>query len=187
METGFARLHPPPSILRKPWVFRAPLIRALSAGIYGLSFLEFWSLRVSRRLSGDFGGPSPDPKNPFPLASCFARGHLCSVLQGQGASDPVSFPLRCRDLVADPFRGDLARPRRAASTGRTGDRTRPILHQRQKVLAEAPSTRAAARRERPGTKTSVGHYTALHNQADQSWNRRRAQEMVSPAIASEPI
>jgi hypothetical protein len=30
---------------------------------------------------------------------------------------------------------------RAASTGRTRDRTRPMLQQRQKVLARAPSTR----------------------------------------------
>jgi hypothetical protein len=29
----------------------------------------------------------------------------------------------------------------AASTGRTRDRTRPMLHRRQKVLAKAPSTR----------------------------------------------
>src|SRR5262245_61502323 len=30
---------------------------------------------------------------------------------------------------------------RAASTGRTRDRTRPMLHKRQKALAKAPSTR----------------------------------------------
>lgn len=30
---------------------------------------------------------------------------------------------------------------RAASTGRTRDRTRPMLHERQNVLARAPSTR----------------------------------------------
>jgi hypothetical protein len=38
---------------------------------------------------------------------------------------------------------------RAASTGRTRDRTRPMLQQRQKVLARAPSTRDPTRKSHP--------------------------------------
>src|SRR5215469_14808647 len=48
-------------------------------------------------------------------------------------------------LGPDPRRalGPAATP--AASTGRTRDRTRPMLQKRQKVLAKAPSTRDPAR------------------------------------------
>ena len=47
----------------------------------------------------------------------------------------------CERLGPDPRRalGPAATP--AASTGRTRDRTRPMLQLRQKVLARAPSTR----------------------------------------------
>src|SRR4026208_1618227 len=47
----------------------------------------------------------------------------------------------CLRLGPDPRRalGPAAIP--AASTGRTRDRTRPMLQKRQKVLARAPSTR----------------------------------------------
>jgi hypothetical protein len=47
----------------------------------------------------------------------------------------------CERLGPDPRRalGPAAIP--AASTGRTRDRTRPMLQKRQKVLARAPSTR----------------------------------------------
>ena len=47
----------------------------------------------------------------------------------------------CVRLGPDPRRalGPAATP--AASTGRTRDRTRPMLQERQKVLARAPSTR----------------------------------------------
>src|SRR6185503_19509794 len=47
----------------------------------------------------------------------------------------------CLRLGPDPRRalGPAAIP--AASTGRTRDRTRPMLQKRQKVLAKAPSTR----------------------------------------------
>src|SRR5580704_10377700 len=54
-------------------------------------------------------------------------------------------------LGPDPRRalGPAASP--AASTGRTRDRTRPILQLRQKVLASAPSTRDPRRTSRPDT------------------------------------
>ena len=53
-------------------------------------------------------------------------------------------------LGPDPRRalGPAASP--AASTGRTRDRTRPILQLRQKVLARAPSTRDPKRTLRSG-------------------------------------
>jgi hypothetical protein len=61
VETRFAGLHPPPRSLRKPHVFWKTLIRALSAGICGLSFLGFWSLQVSRQQNGDFWHPVSKP------------------------------------------------------------------------------------------------------------------------------
>jgi hypothetical protein len=48
-------------------------------------------------------------------------------------------------LGPDPRRALGPAAIRAASTGRTRDRTRPILQQRQKVLAMAPSTRDPSR------------------------------------------
>src|SRR5262245_25925032 len=44
-------------------------------------------------------------------------------------------------LGPDPRRALGPAAIRAASTGRTRDRTRPMLHKRQKALAKAPSTR----------------------------------------------
>jgi|ERR1700676_2604270 transposase len=44
-------------------------------------------------------------------------------------------------LGPDPRRALGPAAIRAASTGRTRDRTRPMLQQRQKALAKAPSTR----------------------------------------------
>src|SRR5437667_5141030 len=63
----------------------------------------------------------------------------------RGSGEPVwvnALLLSARDCLGpDPRRalGPAATP--AASTGRTRDRTRPMLQLRQKVLARAPSTR----------------------------------------------
>src|SRR5580700_6611673 len=62
----------------------------------------------------------------------------------RGSGEPVwvsALPSAGVRLGPDPRRalGPAATP--AASTGRTRDRTRPMLHERQNVLATAPSTR----------------------------------------------
>src|SRR4029078_13544099 len=62
----------------------------------------------------------------------------------RGSGEPVwvnALSSACERLGPDPRRalGPAATP--AASTGRTRDRTRPMLQKRQKVLARAPSTR----------------------------------------------
>jgi hypothetical protein len=62
----------------------------------------------------------------------------------RGSGEPAwvnSYLSACDGLGPDLRRalGPAAIP--AASTGRTRDRTRPMLQQRQKVLAKAPSTR----------------------------------------------
>src|SRR6476620_9424715 len=62
----------------------------------------------------------------------------------RGSGEPVwvsALPSAGVRLGPDPRRalGPAATP--AASTGRTRDRTRPMLQLRQKVLARAPSTR----------------------------------------------
>src|ERR1700722_18402845 len=59
-------------------------------------------------------------------------------------------------LGPDPRRalGPAATP--AASTGRTRDRTRPMLHERQNVLVKAPSTRDPKR-------TWLGHASLFPN------------------------
>jgi hypothetical protein len=62
----------------------------------------------------------------------------------RGSGEPVwviALPSACERLGPDPRRALGPAAIRAASTGRTRDRTRPILQQRQKVLAMAPSTR----------------------------------------------
>jgi hypothetical protein len=62
----------------------------------------------------------------------------------RGSGEPAwvnAYSNACLRLGLDPRRalGPAAIP--AASTGRTPDRTRPMLQKRQKVLARAPSTR----------------------------------------------
>src|SRR5690242_12773550 len=62
----------------------------------------------------------------------------------QGSGKParvIALPSACERLGPDPRRALGPAAIRAASTGRTRDRTRPMLQQRQKVLARAPSTR----------------------------------------------
>src|SRR5262249_32147527 len=51
----------------------------------------------------------------------------------------------CFRLGPDPRRALGPAAKSAAQTGRTRDRTRPMLQQRQKVLAKAPSTRGPKR------------------------------------------
>jgi hypothetical protein len=63
---GACSLVQTPRSLRKPRVSKTTLIRALSAGICGFSFLGFWSLQVSRRLSGDFWCPVSGSQNSVP-------------------------------------------------------------------------------------------------------------------------
>ena len=74
------------------------------------------------------------------------RGHddVMQIRSFRGSGEPVwvsALPSAGVRLGPDPRRalGPAATP--AASTGRTRDRTRPMLQLRQKVLARAPSTR----------------------------------------------
>ena len=74
------------------------------------------------------------------------RGHddVMQIRSFRGSGEPVwvsALPSAGARLGSDPRRalGPAAAP--AASTGRTRDRTRPMLQLRQKVLARAPSTR----------------------------------------------
>ncbi len=67
----------------------------------------------------------------------------------RGSGEPawvIAFTNARERLGPDPRRalGPAATP--AASTGRTRDRTRPMLQKRQKVLARAPSTRDSSQR-----------------------------------------
>ena len=79
-------------------------------------------------------------------ASTNWRGHddVMQIRSFRGSGEPVwvnAYSNACLRLGPDPRRalGPAAIP--AASTGRTRDRTRPMLQKRQKVLARAPSTR----------------------------------------------
>src|SRR6516162_7450270 len=82
-------------------------------------------------------------------------------------------------LGPDPRRalGPAATP--AASTGRTRDRTRPMLQKRQKVLARAPSTRDPSATSRPLTGGArSGHFSAKCARiplSDQGKNMRRRE------------
>ena len=74
------------------------------------------------------------------------RGHddVMQIRSFRGSGEPAwvnALSSACERLGPDPRRalGPAAIP--AASTGRTRDRTRPMLQKRQKVLARAPSTR----------------------------------------------
>src|SRR5205085_8767434 len=74
------------------------------------------------------------------------RGHddVMQIRSFRGSGEPAwvnALSSACERLGPDPRRalGPAATP--AASTGRTRDRTRPMLQQRKKVLARAPSTR----------------------------------------------
>ena len=65
----------------------------------------------------------------------------------RGSGEPVwviALSSACERLGPDPRRALGPAAIRAAQTGRTHDRTRPMLQQRQKVLAMAPSTREKA-------------------------------------------
>src|ERR1700732_807881 len=73
------------------------------------------------------------------------RGHddVMQTRSFRGSGEPawVSASLNaCLRLGPDPRRALGPAAIQAAQTGRTHDRTRPMLHQCQKVLARAPST-----------------------------------------------
>jgi hypothetical protein len=94
------------------------------------------------------------------------RGHddVMQIRSFRGSGEPVwvsALPSAGVRLGSDPRRalGPAAAP--AASTGRTRDRTRPILQLRQKVLARAPSTR--------DPKRTFGNFRAA------AWPERRAK------------
>src|SRR5580704_11441964 len=79
-------------------------------------------------------------------ASTNWRGHddVMQIRSFRGSGEParVIALSNARDgLGPDPRRALGPAAIRAASTGRTRDRTRPMLQKRQKVLARAPSTR----------------------------------------------
>jgi hypothetical protein len=46
--------------------FRRDTKWGVSAGIFGISLYEFWSLQAFERLSGDFGRPVSASKNSVP-------------------------------------------------------------------------------------------------------------------------
>ena len=67
----------------------------------------------------------------------------------RGSGEPAwvnAYSNACDGLGPDPRRALGPAAIRAASTGRTRDRTRPMLQKRQKVLARAPSTRDPLRK-----------------------------------------
>lgn len=74
----------------KPRVSKTPLIRALSAGICGLSFLGFWSLQVSRSLSGDFWRLVSGSQNSVP------GGWVLSPLRVRFSSSRIGVNLSVR-------------------------------------------------------------------------------------------
>jgi hypothetical protein len=79
-------------------------------------------------------------------ASTNWRGHddVMQIRSFRGSGEPawvIALPSACERLGPDPRRALGPAAIRAASTGRTRDRTRPMLQKRQKVLAKAPSTR----------------------------------------------
>src|SRR5712672_3346401 len=95
----------------------------------------------------------------------------------RGSGEPVwvnAHLLSARDCLGpDPRRalGPAATP--AASTGRTRDRTRPMLQKCQKVLAMAPSTRdpkATSAIARATTAQSSRACRALAGTYDGGWN-----------------
>src|SRR6516165_8577712 len=74
------------------------------------------------------------------------RGHddVMQIRSFRGSGEPAwvtALPSACKRLGPDPRRALGPAAIRAALTGRTLDRTRPMLQKRQKVLARAPSTR----------------------------------------------
>jgi hypothetical protein len=86
------------------------------------------------------------------------RGHddVMQIRSFRGSGEPawvIALPSACKRLGPDPRRALGPAAIRAASTGRTRDRTRPMLHKRQKVLARAPSTRDPDRKR--GMRRSV--------------------------------
>src|SRR5262245_32109456 len=73
------------------------------------------------------------------------RGHndVMQTRSFRGSGEPAwvnASSNACFRLGPDPRRALGPAAIRAASTGRTHDRTRPMLHQRQKALVKAPST-----------------------------------------------
>src|SRR6266540_4372765 len=76
---------------------------------------------------------------------------------GEPARVNASRSNACFGLGPDPRRALGPAAIRAASTGRTHDRTRPMLHQRKKALVnEAPSTHDPKRHQR-------GNFAVTHN------------------------
>ena len=87
------------------------------------------------------------------------RGHddvmQTRSIRGSGEPAWVSASLNaCLRLGPDPRRALWPAATPAAQTGRTHDRTRPMLQKRQKVLASVPSTRDPKR-------TSVGYFAVV--------------------------
>jgi len=88
------------------------------------------------------GGLADQEANRF---NELARAYdVMQIRSFRGSGKParvIALPSACERLGPDPRRALGPAAIRAASTGRTRDRTRPMLQQRQKVLARAPSTR----------------------------------------------
>ncbi len=133
---------------------------ALACAYYGASADHGGCRRTGQQDRTDGLGHDGCTVSGLKSRDCFRRRHRQSELTGsrnwrvhddvmqirsfRGLGEPawvIAFTNARERLGPDPRRalGPAATP--AAPTGRTRDRTRPMLQKRQKVLARAPSTR----------------------------------------------
>jgi len=123
----------------------------LRGAVHGRSYHD-WSRYCEVGISGSRRAQSRSrnqdccQQQDRPRASTNWQGHddVMQIRSFRGSGEPVwvnALSSACERLGPDPRRalGPAATP--AASTGRTRDRTRPMLQNGQKVLARAPSTR----------------------------------------------
>src|SRR5262249_41838750 len=96
----------------------------------------------------------------------------------RGSGEPawvIASSNACFRLGPDPRRALGPAASRAASTGRTHDRTRPMLHQRKKALVnQAPSTHA----ESPGGISPPGAPRTVHDPLESHGSRCSAVAMT---------
>ena len=90
------------------------------------------------------------------------RGHddVMQTRSIRGSGEPawvIASLNACLRLGPDPRRALWPAATSVAQTGRTRDRTRPMLQRRQKVLAKAPSTRDPKRTWEAGADAMVAH------------------------------
>jgi hypothetical protein len=110
-----------------------------------------WAMMVPGNASRNQDYCRQRPSRDWTKASTNWRGHddVMQVRSFRGSGEParVIASSNARDgLGPDPRRALGPAATSAASTGRTRDRTPPMLLERRKVLARAPSTRDTSRR-----------------------------------------